>query len=236
MVTTSVLLIDDDAATGRQLQSALVKQGYSVSTSVPGLQAIRQMLVDEPDLVVLGMDSQQDDWGFCRGLLTFLDRPLILMLSTRNKLDRVRALELGADDCMVKPVCTIEAVARIRALLRRSTADFSRPRRGFFVDGDLVVDMTRREAWLDEEPVALTPTEFRLLCCFASHVGEILPHERLIVHVWGPDYTGARDAVKLYVHQLRKKIEPDPNQPRRILTRRGEGYLFQRIADKQVPA
>jgi DNA-binding response OmpR family regulator len=217
------------------MQSALVKQGYEVNVSVPGLQAIRQMLIEEPDLVVLGMNSHQDDWSFCRRLLTFLDRPLMLMLSTRNKLDRVRALELGADDCMVKPIITVEAVARIRALLRRSRADFSRPRRGYYVDGDLVVDMSRREAWVNDQPVALTPTEFRLLCCFASHEGEIISHDRLIVHVWGPDYTGARDAVKLYVHQLRKKIEPDPRQPRRILTRRGEGYLFQRIGDQRVP-
>jgi two-component system KDP operon response regulator KdpE len=189
------------------------------------------MLIHQPDLVILGMDSQDKEWQFCRRLLTFLDRPLLLLLSTTNQLDRVRGLELGADDCMVKPVFMVEVLARARALLRRSEVRISRSQRSYFVDEDLVVDLTRREVWLNGQPVALTPTEFRFLSCFVEHVGEVLSHERLASRVWGPDHTNADDAIKLYVHQLRQKLEPDPNQPRRFVTRRGEGYVLRPLAD-----
>jgi DNA-binding response OmpR family regulator len=231
MVTTQILIIEDDTNTTRQLQSALVQQGHRVDHAVPGLDAIRQMLVHEPDLVILGVDSQHDDWRFCRRLLAFLDRPLFLLLSTRNELDRIKGLELGADDCMVKPVIVAEVLARVRVLLRRSASLPSRSRRSYFTDGDLTVDLTRREVWVNGQPVALTPTEFRLLSCFVKHAGETVPHDRLMMQVWGPNYAGARNAIKLYVHQLRKKLEVDPRQPQRILTRRGEGYLFRLLTD-----
>jgi two-component system KDP operon response regulator KdpE len=100
------------------------------------------------------------------------------------------------------------------------------------VDNNLVIDLTRREVWLDEKPVRLTPTEFRFLSCFTEHVGQVMSHERLVNYVWGPDVAGTRDAVKLYVHQLRKKLEPDRDRPQRIVTRRGEGYLFRALADR----
>jgi DNA-binding response OmpR family regulator len=230
MVPLSVLLIDDDPMMVKQLESAFTQEGFHVDDTPPGLDAIRTMLIHQPDLVVLGMNSQDKDWQFCHRLLTFLDRPLLLLLSTANHLDRVRGLELGADDCMIKPVFTIEVLARARALLRRSEFQISRSQRSYFVDEDLVVDLTRREVWLNGQPVALTPTEFRFLSCFVEHVGEVLSHERLATRVWGPDHTNATDIIKLYVHQLRQKLEPDPDQPRRIVTRRGEGYVLRPLA------
>jgi len=198
----------------------------------PGLDAIRAMLVGEPDMVILGLGPQEADWEFCRRLLAFLDKPLMLLLATANKLDRVKGLEFGADDCMIKPFLTEEVIARARVLLRRSAQQAHRSRRSYFVDGNLVIDLTRREVWLDEEPVRLTPIEFRFLSCFTEHVGQVLTHERLVNYVWGPEFAGARDSVKLYVHQLRKKLEPDRNRPQRIVTRRGEGYLFRALVDR----
>jgi DNA-binding response OmpR family regulator len=233
-VTALVFLIDDDTVLFRELQPALVREGFCVEHALPSLDAIRRMLADEPDLVILGIDSGETSWEFCRRLLTFLDKPLLLLLSTTNRLDRVKGLELGADDCMIKPVLTVEVIARARALLRRSEFQAARSKRSHFVDKELEVDLTRRQVWLDGEPVALTPTEFRFLCCFIQHVGEILPHERLRIQVWGPSYTDARNSIKQYVHQLRQKLEPNPSHPQRILTRRGEGYLFQSLADTRV--
>jgi two-component system KDP operon response regulator KdpE len=227
----SILLIDEDPSVECELYPALEQEGYRVTCAVPGLAAMRMMLAEEPDLVILGMNCQQGDWKFCCRVLSFLEAPLLLLLLTSNPMDQVRGLELGADDCMIRPVIMIEFLARVRALLRRPHLVNRRPRRGYFVDGDLVVDATRREVRLSGEPVALTPTEFRLLCCFTQHVGEVLSHERLTMQIWGPGCTDARDAIKQYVHQLRRKLELDPRHPQRILTRRGEGYLFQALSN-----
>ena len=233
-MTANVLFIDDDIAILKELQPAFLAEGYLLGHALPGLDAIRKMLIDQPDLVILGINSKEKDWQFCHRLLTFLDRPLLLLLSTVNKLDRVKGLELGADDCMTKPVLTVEVLARARALLRRSDSRISRSERSYFVDEDLVIDLTRREVWLNGQPIAVTPTEFRLLSCFTMHVGEVVPYERLILQVWGPDYPGARHSIKLYVHQLRQKLEPDPGQPRRIVTRRGEGYMFRALSGNEI--
>jgi len=231
-VTATILLIDRDSSVDRKLQPAFSREGYSLEYVAPGLDAIRAMLVGEPDMVILGLGPQETDWEFCRRLLAFLDKPLLLLLSTDNKLDRVKGLEFGADDCMIKPCLTEEVIARARVLLRRSAHQANRSNRSYFVDGNLVIDLTRREVWLDEEPVRLTPIEFRFLSCFTEHAGQVLSHDRLVNYVWGPECTGARDSVKLYVHQLRKKLEPDRDRPQRILTRRGEGYLFRALIDR----
>jgi DNA-binding response OmpR family regulator len=230
-MTANLLLIHDDHASVRELHLALVQEGYRVDHTSLGVDAIRTMLAGDTDLVILGINSRQRDWQFCCQLLAFLDKPLLLLLSTANHLDRVRGLELGADDCMLKPLLLAEVLARVGALLRRSETRASRSRRRYFVDEELVVDLARREVWLDGRPVALTPTEFRFLCCFTQHVGEVLTHERLTMGVWGPDYADARDAIKQYVHQLRQKLELNPRHPQRILTRRGEGYLFRALTN-----
>lgn len=227
----SILLIDEDPSAESKLGPALGQAGYRVAHAVPGLAAMRTMLVEEPDLVILGVNCRDGDWNFCRRVLNFLDKPLLLLLLTSNPLDQVKGLELGADDCMLKPISRIELLARVRALLRRQDLISQRARRGYFVDDDLVVDATRREVWLNGQPVTLTPTEFRFLCCFTQHVGEVLSHERLTMQVWGPNCPEARDSIKQYVHQLRQKLEPNPRHPQRILTRRGEGYLFQPLTN-----
>jgi DNA-binding response OmpR family regulator len=229
-MTASILIVDDDVAMIEEIQWALTQDGYRVSPARPGGDAIRKMLIDEPDLVILGISTEERHWQFCRRLLTFLDQPLLLLLSTKNKMDSVKGLELGADDCMTKPILTVELAARARALLRRSMSPASRRRRSFFADGDLIIDLTRREVRIDDHPVALTKTEFRILTCFVSHAGEVLSHKQILTQAWGPNYAGERNLLKPHIHNLRKKLESDPSHPKRILTRRGEGYLFKRLA------
>jgi len=233
-VTAHILVIDNDEAVVQELQPALVEEGFRIEHTIAGLNAIRSVLLDQPDVVILGLAALDADWQFCRRLITFLDAPLLLLLDTNNELDLVQGLELGADDCMRKPILTLELIARVRALLRRSTSRPSWRGRSYFVDQGLVIDLTRREVWLDDRPVALTPTEFKFLSCLTAHVGEVLSHERLMLHVWGTECPGWRDAIKLYIHHLRQKLEQDPSQPQRIMTRRGRGYVFQRLAQGEL--
>jgi DNA-binding response OmpR family regulator len=222
-----VLVIDGNAATIRSVCATLDREGYRVDRIQPGLDAIRKVLVTEPDLVVLGLRPTDEGWRFCRQLLTLMDRPLLLLLSTAEKLDRARGLDLGADDCMIQPVLAVELVARVRVLLRRNGSRALR--RTFFVDGDLVVDLTRREVRLDDEPVRLTPSEYRLLSCLVQHEGEVLSQEQLLAHLWGARQRRSSSVVKQYIHHLRRKLEPDPRRPRRIVTWRGEGYMLRRL-------
>jgi len=230
-VTASILLIDNDVEAIKEMQPALAREGYRVDHALPGRAAIRQVLIDEPDLVILGVTAREDGWRFCRRLLAFLDSPALLLLTTEDRLDRVKALDLGADDCMVQPVLIAELVARVRALLRREVSRGFRSRQSFFVDDDLVVDLTRREVRLNDEPLRLTSIEFKILSCLVRYAGEVVPYDRLLTQAWGPHQKGSRDSVKQYIHHLRQKLEPDPHQPRRIVTHWGEGYMLKRIAE-----
>ena len=178
-MAASLMLIDEDPSTVGQLRPILEQDGYRVIDAMPGLAAIRTILVDEPDLVILGVNCHEGGWKFCKRLLSILGGPLLVLLCTCNPMDQVRGLELGADDCMIRPVSTIEFLARVRALLRRQDLTNQGEQRGYFVDGDLIVDAMRQEVWRNGQPVALTPTEFRLLCCFTQHVGQVLSHGRL---------------------------------------------------------
>lgn len=223
-----LLFIGIDQDLLMSLQPLLIKEGFRVDHERLGLDAIRKVLVMEPDVVILSMGNHEQDWKFYRRLLTFLDRPLMLILSSRDDRDRVKALNWGADDCMGKSFLEEEFVARIHALMRRGAA-ISRSSQSYFVDEGLVIDLTRREVWFNDEPVSLTPTEFRFLTCFAAHEGQVMSHDQIMMQVWGAKHACTRDSIKLYVHQLRRKLEPNPDSPRRIVTRRGEGYMFQRL-------
>lgn len=225
----SVLFIDRDWVTVSELLPAFAAQGYRLDYAPPGLQAMRRAMADPPDMVILGMNPEDNDWEFLQQFRGVVDTPLLLLLSTTSKMDRVKALELGADDCMAKPILAAEALARVHALLRRSEPQPARPEHYCFRDQELVIDLARAEVLMDGKPVDLTPIEFRLLSYFAQHPDELLSHDRLARQVWGGDYPGSRAAIKQYVHQLRLKIEPAPSHPTRILTRWGHGYIFKPI-------
>jgi DNA-binding response OmpR family regulator len=225
-VTVCILLIDDDESLVGSVLPVLTGEGCSVHHAVPGLDAIRRMLIDEPDLVILGIDPDDGGWRFFRKLLTFLDRPLLLLLSSDDGSDRVKALQLGADDCMAKPVLLGELVARVQALLRRGVSQHSQRLPPSFSDGNLVIDLNRYQVRIGGKPVILTATEFRVLSCLVQHAGEVLPYERLMSQVWGPDHTHSPDNLRTYIYFLRQKLEADPSRPQRIVTWRGQGYMF----------
>jgi DNA-binding response OmpR family regulator len=233
-MSVHVLLIEDDRATVKDLGAAFALDGFHMDHILPGPRAMRKIVIDDPDVVILGIDSQKQSWRYLCQILAFLDKPLLLLLSASNDTDRIKGLELGADDCMIKPILTAEVVARVRALLRRGEPQASRSERSFFVDQGLVVDLSRREVWLDGQPVALTPTEFRCLFCLTRHVGEVVSHQQLATQVWGLGCSSDRAAIKQYIYQLRQKLEPAPGRPQRIVCRRGQGYVFRLLADTKA--
>jgi two-component system KDP operon response regulator KdpE len=212
--------------TAYNVQPALAHEGYFVEHTLPGRNALRQILLREPDLVILGINIHNGEWRFCRQLLTFLESPLLLLLTGADKLDRVHGLDMGADSCIFKPVHIPELLAQVRALLRQNPPGRSRQEQSYLVDDDLEVDLARREVRLNGEPIALTATEFRVLACLVRHRGQVISHDRLQSEVWGRARTNRQSSLKQYIHHLRTKIEPDPSHPQRIITRRGEGYML----------
>jgi len=230
---TYILLIDNDRATSQDMLPALIQEGYRVDRVPPGPPALHAVVRQQPDLVILGLQPQYDEWQFCRRLLSVMDAPLFLLLCNACESDQAKALDLGASDCMVKPVFLMELLARMQAVLRRGSSTVPWRQRSYFVDGDLTVDLTRQRVQRNDRPVTLTATEFRVLTYLVCHVEEVLPQEQLVTYAWGPDYVGCSDIVKQCIHHLRRKLEPDPNHPQRIVTRRGEGYMLRRIATEK---
>jgi DNA-binding response OmpR family regulator len=220
---THILLIDDDDAVVNSVRPVLAREGYRVDHAVPDTQAIRKMLIDEPDLVILGVDPEQTGWYFCHQVLAFRESPLLLLLPSDDEQNRVRGLALGADDCIAKPIPLGEMAARVEALLRR--------RKSLFVDGTLEVDLAHQEVQVGDERVTLTPIEFCVLAYLIRHVDEVVSHERLVAQVWEMERHRVRDLLRPCIDQLRQKLEPDPTRPRRIVTRQSEGYMLQRIGE-----
>jgi two-component system KDP operon response regulator KdpE len=225
-----ILLIDQDLASVYDIQPVLAQEGYHVEHALPGPLAFRKAVVEQPDLVIAGIRPENREWQFCRRLLSVLDSPLFLLLANAGELDRVKALDLGADECMIKPVLLVEMVARVRTLLRRAVADASFRQRSCFVDGDLFVDLTRRQVQVDDDPILLTSGEFRILSCLVNNEGLVVSHQQLCTQIFGPQASDAEHNVRPYICNLRRKIEPDPHHPQRIVTCQGEGYMLKRIA------
>jgi len=229
MIPASILLIDDDAATIAEVLPALRQDGYEVACTQPGMDAIRMGLGRSARSGHSRHQFAERGLGVLPAAHDFPEPPAASLIVYKNQMDRVKGFELGADDCMIKPVVIVELAARARSLLRWSASQAYRRPHSLFVDGDLIVDLAHREVQVNSQPVALTPTEFRILACFTKHAEEALSHEEILAEVWGPNHEGRRDILKLYVHNLRKKLEPDPGRPKRILTRRGEGYVLKRL-------
>jgi DNA-binding response OmpR family regulator len=232
-VASTILAIGDDQSTLLTVFSALLPEGLQVSKAAPGAAALRLAMEEDPSLVVLALHPGGAGWKLLRRLVTLIECPLLVLSSDQDRRVCAEALELGADDCMSQPVLAAELVARVRLLLRRGRTRASRREHSFFVDGDLVVDLTRREARCDDEPVALTHTEYEVLACLVRHEGEWITHRQLIAEVWGTSDLASPDALRQHIRHLRQKLEPDPTHPRRLVTRRGEGYQLRRIVSRR---
>ncbi|MGB9723836.1 MAG: response regulator [Chloroflexia bacterium] len=222
-----ILVVDDDAYVRRSLADVLQEEGYAVITAQDGPTALRLLYAERPDLVILDvMMPDMDGWEVCRRIREMTDIP-VLMLTARGQVrDRVKGLDLGADDYLVKPVALEELRARVRAALRRARMPPAEtpPEVLTFDGGRLAVDLPAGEAYVEGTRLKLRPLELRLLTYLVRNAGRLLTYDQILEAVWGYEYTGDRASLKLYIWRLRQKVEQDPAHPRCIQTVRGLGY------------
>lgn len=230
-VVHRILVVEDERAVARGLEYALAREGFGVLLAATGAEAIAKARAEDPHLVLLDL-RLPDMSGFdvCRRLRGGGMRQPILMLTARDEeLDKVLGLELGADDYVVKPYSLRELVSRIRALLRRSYGELApEPGARRLTFGEVDLDLERMLVFRSGRPLELTPTEFRLLRHLVAHPDRPFSREDLIEAVWGYDSEiGNSRTVDVHMRHLRQKIEPDPAEPRWLVTVRGMGYKFQ---------
>ena len=220
-----ILVVDDEPQILRSLQVSLESKGYSVTTADTGEEALRSMTSRRPDVIVIDLVLPGiDGIEVTRRVREQSTVPIIVLSAIGDERKKVEALELGADDYVTKPFGVPELLARIVSLLRRSAG--SQSSEPVFTCGELSVNFARREVKLGSEAVKLTPTEYDLLKFMIQNAGKVLTHRMLLAAVWGPSYAEQAQYLRVFVGQLRKKLENDPARPRYILTDAGVGYRF----------
>jgi two-component system KDP operon response regulator KdpE len=220
-----LLLIDDDATLTKALKMYILRAGYEIHSACNGLEGVRKLFELRPDLVLLDvMMPQLDGWETCRRIREMSTVPIIMLTARGQEADRVKGLELGADDYITKPFSLKELEARIRAVLRRANGNAASKPKILYVTEHLTVDSELWEVRRDGKRLELTSTEARLLFYLVANAGRVLSHRQILESVWGPEYMNNSEYTKLFIWRLRQKIEPDPSDPRYILTERGVGY------------
>lgn len=231
-MTLRLLVAEDDPSIAQVVAfgAQMTWPGCRVAVVAQGTEALRRFAADRPDLVVLDVEIPPPD-GFtvCRRIRETSSVPILMLTVRTSTLDKVRALDLGADDYLTKPFDHLELLARLRALLRRTQREEEAPGAPLTVDvtvGDITLDTAMRTACVRGAAVLLTSTECRLLEELMRHAGRTLPRQYLLRQVWGPEYTAEAHYLKVFVGRLRHKLGDDPEQPRYIQTERGSGYRF----------
>jgi len=223
-----ILVVDDEPRMTRFIRMNLELEGYHVIEAHDGIQALDKVRTELPDLVILDvMMPELDGFETLRMLREISNVPVIMLTVRDEEEDKVRGLELGADDYMTKPFSARELASRVKAVLRRAQGPTGPEESILEIDDRLSIDFNRREVIVEGEHIHLRPTEFRLLYHLVENAGWVVPHETLLSKVWGYEY--GEDEIqnlRLYISYLRKKIEPDPSNPRYIFTEIGTGYRF----------
>ena len=225
----TILVVDDEARYVRWISLNLEGAGYKVLSAADGLTAVQQAAAVPLDLILLDLNLPVlDGFAACSRIREFSDVPIIMLTAKAEEQDKVRGLDVGADDYLVKPFGPPELLARVRAVLRRVPRGSAPPVPSMprFTVGDLEIDFSQHLVKRHGQPVDLSPTEYRLLAHLARHAGKVVVSDALLNAVWGPEYRDELQHVRLYVSRVRRKIEDDPEHPRYVLTRPGIGYML----------
>jgi DNA-binding response OmpR family regulator len=225
---TTILAADDDPQLLRLITRNLQLEGFDVLAASDGQQALELIENNSPDLVLLDvMMPRMDGFTVCYRVREFSSVPIIIITARGQDQDKVRGLDLGADDYLTKPFSVDELLARVRAVLRRSqftAREYSQGLRATTTSGDLVIDYSQHMVMLNGREIALTPTEYRIIAYLAQNVGRVVTQDLLLEHVWGQEYLGESHMLQVNINRLRRKLEVDHTQPRYILTKVGVGY------------
>ena len=226
----TVLVVDDEPRLVDVVRMNLEVEGYRVVEATNGFEALDRLKQDLPDLVVLDvMMPEMDGFETLRHIREVSSVPVIMLTVRQEESDRIRGLEIGADDYLTKPFNPRELQVRIRAVLRRTFMASPARKTQIIVDDDLTIDFNKREVWVRGQKVTLRPTEYRLLYHLVNNAGRLMTHETLLSRVWGSEYRDESHYLRLYITYLRQKLERDPAHPKYILTERGVGYRFREL-------
>lgn len=223
-----ILIVDDEPKLVRLVCEVLTATGYEVLSSSSSTQAIETVAIEQPDLVLLDIILLGDKDGYetARRIREFSHVPIIMLTAKVREADMLHGFEVGVDDYITKPFSSKELLARIRAVLKRSQAV---PVQAMtkITCGELIIDLPRHRVTISDQDIHLTPTEYKLLHELAIHKNQVMLHEQLLTAVWGSEYRNDFDYLRSYIHLLRRKIEPDPANPRMILRVPGVGYMLE---------
>lgn len=222
-----ILVVDDEPRFVRLVEANLLTEGFEVIKAKNGQQAVDMAISEKPDLILLDvMMPEMDGFQACERIREFSTVPIIMLTAKGDEDQRVRGLNIGADDYIVKPFSATELLARVRAVLRRAQRTAPEFAESVFSRSDLQIDFARAEVRLAGQAVSLSATEYRLLLQFARNAGKTLTAEELLSNVWGPEYGEEKEILWVSISRLRQKLEKDPKNPELIVTHSGEGYMM----------
>jgi len=228
MAIARVVIIDDEPSLIKFVSQNLRARGYDVADASNGLEGVERVKEYKPDLVILDINMPgMDGFEACSYIRQFSDAAIIMLTASGHEGDKIRALDLGADDYLTKPFGIGELMARVRAVMRRaSQAETRGARQETLSSGDLSIDFEHRRVTVKGKPVKLTPTEYSLLEQLATRPDSVLTHRELLSNVWGAEYRDETEYLRVYIGRLRRKLEDDPAAPGYLLTEPGVGYRF----------
>jgi two-component system, OmpR family, KDP operon response regulator KdpE len=221
----SILCIEDEPPIHLFLKTALSGSGFGYLQASTGEEGLVQAATRNPDLILLDLGlPDMDGLEVIRRLREWFKKPIIVISAREREEEKVAALDMGVDDYLTKPFGVPELLARIRAALRRAQSSAGETDKPVFKHGDLKVDLSHRKVWRGETEVHLTPREFKLLACLVHHAGKVVTQRQLLTEIWGESYANQAHYLRVFMNNLRQKLENQPGEPQHFLTEPGVGY------------